>query len=325
MKRIDGAYGIAAEPSWKRHGGEILRCSMAANYQHLRAFHAIAVEGGVSRAARRLNVSQPTLSQQLKGLEARHGVALFESRKAPLRLTAAGRDLFALTSKLFATAADIDEMLGETASLTGGMLRLGSDNPTYAARVVDLFRRHHPQADIQVRMGNAREVMKWLGEAQIDAALASDPPGDASFSYEPLASEGLACALPSDHALAQLESIPIAAFARETLLLREPTSKTRAFAERVLADAGVEPKAILEMQSRETIRECIALGLGLSIFFRSECPPDSRIAYRPIESAGRDYQLRSYLVCQTERRRGALMRALQGIAAEMRGTEERGT
>jgi aminoethylphosphonate catabolism LysR family transcriptional regulator len=295
---------------------------MAANYQHLRAFHAIAVEGGVSRAARRLNVSQPTLSQQLKGLESRHSVALFESRKTPLRLTAVGRDLFALTAKLFATAADIDEMLGETASVAGGMLRLGSDNPTYAAKVVDLFRRHHPQAEIQVRMGNAREVMKWLGEAQIDAALASDPPGDANFSYEPLASEGLACALPCNHALAGLDTIPIEAFARETLLLREPTSKTRAFAERALADAGVEPKAMLEMQSRETIRECIALGLGISIFFTSECPPDARIVYRPIETGQRTYQLRSYLVCQTERRRGALMRALQTIAAEMRAGEE---
>jgi aminoethylphosphonate catabolism LysR family transcriptional regulator len=290
---------------------------MATNYQHLRAFHAIAVEGGVSRAARRLNVSQPTLSQQLKSLEERYRVTLFESRKVPLRLTAAGQDLFALTSRLFATAADIDDMLGETASVSGGLLRLGSDNPTYAARIVDLFRRRHPQAEIQVRMGNAREVMRWLGEAQIDAALASDPPGDATFSYVPLASDRLACAVPKDHPLAALVAIPISAFGPETLLLRELNSKTRAFIERALADAGVAPRAILELQSRETIRECIALNLGISIFFTSECPPDSRIAYRPLEAGDRDYQLRSYLVCQSERRRSALMRALQPIAAEI--------
>ena len=157
--------------------------------------------------------------------------------------------------------------------------------------------------------------------AQIDAALASDPPGDARFSYEPLASDGLACALPEGHALARLDRVPIDAFARETLLLREPTSKTRAFAERVLADADVAPKAILEMQSRETIRECIALGLGISIFFTSECPPDRRIVYRPIDSGERDYRLRSYLVCQTERRRGALMRALHMIVTEMRAAD----
>ncbi|MEN2790867.1 LysR substrate-binding domain-containing protein [Sphingomonas oligophenolica] len=291
---------------------------MAANYQHLRTFHAIAAEGGVSRAARRLNVSQPTLSQQLKALEARYGVTLFESRKVPLRLTSAGLELFRLTQRLFATAGDIDEMLGETLSLTGGVLRLGSDNPFYAAKTVQLFRRDNPQTVVQVRMGNAREVMRWLNDAQIDAALASDPPGDGTLGYEPLASDTLSCALPHDHALTALDTVPIAAFARETLLLREPNSKTRAFTERALADADIEPCALIELQSRETIREGIALGLGISVFFTSECPPDTRIAYRPLDTGDRQYQLSNYLVYQKERRRSALMRALQSIAAELR-------
>lgn len=294
---------------------------MAANHQHLRAFHAIAVEGGVSRAARRLNVSQPTLSQQLKSLEARHGVTLFESRKTPLRLTAAGRDLFALTQKLFATAGDIDALLGESAGLTGGALRLGSDHPYYAARLVQMVHCHHPLADVQVRMGNARDVMRWLGDAQIDAAIASDPPGDGSFSYEPLASDGLSCALPNDHPLAAHATVPIHAIAAETLLLREAGSKTRTFSERAMADADVAPRWSIELQSRETIREGIALGLGISVFFTSECPPDPRITYRPLDTGGLAYALQTYLVCQTERRRSPLMRALQAIAADLRPPE----
>jgi aminoethylphosphonate catabolism LysR family transcriptional regulator len=291
---------------------------MGANYQHLRAFHAIAVEGGVSRAARRLNVSQPTLSQQLKALEARHGVCLFEGRKSPLQLTTAGRDLLALTQRLFSTASDIDDMLGETATLTGGMLRLGSDSPLYGAKVVDLFRQRHPQTGIQVRMGNAREVMTWLSEAQIDAALASDPPGDAAFSYDPLYTDGLSCALPSGHALARGDVVPVDALADQVLLLREPTSKTRAFVERALSDAGVVPKAVLEFQGRETIREGIALGVGISIFFTSECPPDPRIEYRPLDTGERRYQLRGFLLCQSERRRSTVMRALKAVVASMR-------
>ncbi len=291
---------------------------MAANFQHLRAFHAIAADGGVSRAARRLNVSQPTLSQQLKALEARHGVMLFESRKAPLRLTAAGRDLFALTQKMFAVVADIDDLLGESAGLAGGMFRFGSDNPYYAAKIVEMLRRHHPQVDVQVRMGNARDVMRWLGDAQIDAALASDPPGDSAFSYEPLVSDNLSCALPLGHSLAALDTVPIGAFVNETLLMREASSKTRTFTERALADAGITPRGVIELHSRETIREGIALGLGIGVFFNTECPPDSRIIYRPLDTAGRDYNLRSYLVFQSERRRGALIRALRSIATEIR-------
>lgn len=295
---------------------------MSANFQHLRAFHAIAIEGGVSRAARRLNVSQPTLSQQLKALEARHGVSLFEGRRSPLTLTPAGRELLELTHRLFSTAADIDEMLGETARLTGGLVRLGSDSPYYAAKMLDLIRRRHPQVAVHVRMGNAREVMQWLSQAQIDAAIASDPPADPGFSYEPLYVDGLTCALPLGHRLTSYGEVPVCALAGEVLLLREPSSKTRAFVERALADAEVAPAALLELQGRETIREAIALGTGISVFFSSECPPDRRIDYRPLDTAPYDYRLRSFLLCQLERRRSTQLRALQTVAAIIRGEEE---
>lgn len=290
---------------------------MTPNYQHLRAFHAIATEGGVTRAARRLNVSQPTLSQQLKALEERHGVSLFESRRVPLALTAAGRELFAMTGKLFSIISEIGEMLSATTGLDAGILRLGADNPYYAAKLVSLLHRRYPQTHVQVRMGNAQDVMRWLGEAHVDAALASEPPADGTFSYEPLGRESLICALPKAHPLGALKAIPLGAFRTETLLLRESTSKTRAFVERALADANVEPDAVIELQSRETIREGVALGLGLGVFYDKECPPDSRIAYRPLETTAGDYDLHSYLVCQSERRRDPLMRVLKSIVSDI--------
>jgi DNA-binding transcriptional LysR family regulator len=290
---------------------------MAANYQHLRAFHAIALEGGVTRAARRLNVAQPTLSQQLKALEDRHGVSLFESRRSPLKLSNAGRDLLALTERLFSAAADVDDMLGEATSLAGASLRLGADCPPVAARMVAHFRRGNPGAPVQVRIGNARQVMRWLGDSEVDAAIASDPPADGQFTYDPLYADDLWMAMPSDHAWTRAETTPIAWLAEETLLVREPMSKTRAFTEQALAAAGIEPTDTLELQSRETIREAVALGLGVSAFFSSECPPDPRIAYRPLSGLVREQPLRGYLVCQQERRRSALIRALRAIAADI--------
>jgi DNA-binding transcriptional LysR family regulator len=180
-----------------------------------------------------------------------------------------------------------------------------------------LFRAEHPQMSVQVRIGNAREVLRWLGEAQIDVAVASDPPGDAAFSYHPLATDGLTCAMPRDHHMADLESVPVAILARETLLIREPTSKTRSITERALADADVRPLAVIEVQNREAIREAVALGVGVSVFFTSECPPDPRLAYRPLNAGPREYEMRTYLVYQSERKRSALLRALRAIASQM--------
>lgn len=297
---------------------------MAANFQHLRAFHAIALEGSVTRAARRLNVAQPTLSQQLKALEERHGVSLFEGRKSPLKLSSAGTDLFVLTERLFAAAADVDDMLGEAVSLDGGSLRIGGDCPPQVARVVACFRARNPGAHVQVRMGNARETIRWLSAGEIDVAIASDPPADGQFTYDPLYTDHLSVALPAAHPLAALETMPIERLTDETLLIREPTSKTRAFTEQALGSAGVEVRQTLELQSRETIREAVALGLGVSVFFSSECPPDHRIAYRRLSGQVREQALRGYLVCQQDRRRSAIVRALRAIAAELSAPIDKG-
>ena len=59
----------------------------------------------------------------------------------------------------------------------------------------------------------------------------------------------------------------------------------------------------------------VALGMGVGVFFSMECPPDPRIAYRPLDIAGRELRLEGYLVCLRERRRSAIMRALRTLAA----------
>lgn len=292
---------------------------MAVNFQHLRTFHAVAIEGSVSRAARRLNVAQPTLSQQLKALEERHGVTLFDGRKPPMQLSAAGRDLFALSQRLFAASADIDDLLGEAKSPDGGgLLRIASDSPPYAALLVAAFHRRHPDAQIRVRIGNAREVIGLLREAQADIAVASDPPGDALFAYEPLFADNIAIGLPAGHALTGAKSLPIEVVRNEVVLRREAASRTRAASEALMEQAGVEPRTIIEMHTREAVREAVALGLGLGFFYSSECPPDPRIAYRPIEGVRADGELNGYLVCLADRRRTPLLRAAMACADELR-------
>ncbi|HEY1447248.1 MAG TPA: LysR substrate-binding domain-containing protein [Caulobacteraceae bacterium] len=291
--------------------------AMAANYQHLRAFHAIAREGSVTRAARRLNVAQPTLSQQLKALETKHGVQLFESRRSPLQLSAAGKDLLALTERLFGAAAQIDEMLEDTDRLAGATLCLGADSPPIAVRIVKTFRKHNPRSSVLLRMGNAREVMHMLADAQVDAAVVSDPPGDAAFHYDPLYSDVLWCALPLSHRLTAHAVVSVNELSREILLNREPTSKTRAFTERAMAAANIEPLKVLELQSREAIREGVALGLGVGVFFSAECPPDRRIAYRPLDLDEPAYRLQVYLICLRDQRRSAMMRSLRALSGEI--------
>lgn len=291
---------------------------MGANHQHLRAFHVIASEGSISRAARRLNVAQPTLSQQLKALEGRHQAALFDGRRPPLRLTAFGQQLFNLTQKLFVASQDIDDLLGDPEGRVTSDLRLGSDSPFFAVRLAAAIRGRMPSTSIRVRIGNAMETFLWLRERQIDVGIVSDPPGDNAFAYEPLFSDKLVMAVPKDHPLGKLEVFPLAALARERLLMREATSRTRLATEALLRAVDVAPAEAMELHTRETIREGVAIGLGVSLFFSLECPPDARIRFLPVDRDVSTCRLTGYVVCLNERRRTTLLNSVMDAAAELR-------
>jgi DNA-binding transcriptional LysR family regulator len=291
---------------------------VSVNHQHLRAFHAIATEGSISRAARRLNVAQPTLSQQLKALEGRHQAALFDGRKPPLRLTAFGQQLFDLTQKLFVMSQDIDNLLRDPEGRMTADMRLGSDSPFFAVRLAAAIRSRNPTTMIRVRIGNAAETFSWLREGQIDVGIVSDPPGDNAFAYEPLFSDKLVVAIPKNNPLANLSVFPLAALAGERLLVREPNSRTRTATEALLLAGNIVPADVMELHTRETIREGVAIGLGLSLFFSLECPPDNRIRFLPLDADVSMPRLTGYVVCLSERRRTTLLNSVMDAVAELR-------
>ncbi len=288
---------------------------MTVNHQHLRAFHAIATEGSFSRAARRLNVAQPTLSQQIKALEGRHQAVLFEGRKPPLRLTPVGRDLFALTQRIFATSDEIDELLG--GGIAFHSVRIGADSPSYAARLAQVLTLSHPDALMEVRIDNSRDTLRRLQDAKVDVAIVSDPPMDSQFFYEPLFADYLNVTVPRGHPLADAPIFPLQRLTQERLLIREPESKTRAATKGLLAAMDICPGQVIELHSREAIREAIALGMGESQYFSTDCPPDPRLVFLPPDRQADRAQLTGYTVCRIERRRSAMMRAVLKAAATL--------
>ena len=262
-------------------------------------------------------MAQPTLSQQIKALEHRHQAVLFEGRRPPLRLTPVGRELFALTRRMFATSEEIDELLGDSVDAAAS-IRIGSDSPIYAVRLARALMSAHPDAGVEVRIDNAREALGRLQDAQVDVAILSDPPMDGQFFYEPLFADCLSVVVPVDHPLAGAPVFPLEALMHERLLLREAASKTRAAIETMLAAADVSPERVIELHSREAIREAIALGMGVSLFFSAECPPDPRIVCLPPDRQPDRAQLTGYVIGRVERRRTAMMRMVLAAAETLK-------
>jgi LysR family transcriptional regulator, low CO2-responsive transcriptional regulator len=290
---------------------------LTVNHQHLRAFYAVAIEHSFSRAARKLNISQPTLSQQIKALETRHSTSLFEGRRPPLQLTPTGRELLALTQRLFATSDLIGEMLGHRSVDELPAVRIASDSPIYAARLAQALLQAKPGMGVEVQIDNARDTSARLLDARADVAIISDPQIDPRFAYQPLFVDYLKVLLPASHRLAGAGVYPLSAFAGECLLMREASSKTRAAIESLLRARDIRPGTIVELHSREAIREAVALGMGISLFFSAECPPDPRLVALEPECQPDSALLTGYVVYRIEQRRSATVRLVLSAATTL--------
>nr|WP_321440556.1 LysR substrate-binding domain-containing protein [uncultured Hyphomonas sp.] len=287
---------------------------MTINFQHLRAFHAIALEQGVSRAARRLNVSQPTLSKQLKALEDRYQLKLIEGTRPPLSLTPAGESLLKRTTALFGVADEISLLLGETKTEEGGTIRLGTDSPPQTAEFMAAYLAHAPETDFKVTVSNAQATNELLLKAQIDVAIVCEPFVHSDYVYAPLYSDTLVAVVHADwddHGAKQFDLLRLQS---EVLLIREPTSRTLSSIKRILSESSVEPARIMEMHTREMIREAIANNIGISLMLRHECPPDPRIRTVEISSNSKSLTVNGYLAIRGERKRLPAIRLALTVA-----------
>jgi aminoethylphosphonate catabolism LysR family transcriptional regulator len=287
------------------------------SFPHIRAFHAVAVHGSVVKAARTLGVTQPTLSQQIKALEDRYKARLFEHAGRRLNLTALGRDLLAETTRLMTSLDSVEQILKQSGSLEiGGRLQVGSDGPQHAAAMLAEFRKRHPAPEITLIPANARQTMQNIIEGRVDVAIVADPPGEDGFAYIPIGVDPLWVLLPTGHPLAHLSEVPLEALRSETLLMREPGSKTRFLIEQIFHEANITPREMIEFGTRESIREGVALGLGLGIFVSSECGNDSRIICLPLATLAERAGLAEFVVCRQQRRHQACIRAFIDIAQD---------
>jgi len=287
------------------------------NFQHIRAFHAVAKHRSVVQAARVLGVSQPTLSQQIKALEDRHRARLFERTGRHLTLTTLGVELFAAAVRLMASMDDVENVLKQAGGVElGGRLQVGADGPQHAAAILAEFRKRHPAPKITLVVANATQTMHNLVEGRVDLAIVANPPGEAGIVYQPIGFDPLHVLMPMQHRFSQLAEVPLVALSAEILLTREPQSRTRALVEQLLDEANVYPRETIEFGPREAIREAIARDMGLGIFVSSECGSDARLTCRPLATHGKQAGLTEYVICKQDRRHQGAIRAFLDIARE---------
>lgn len=270
------------------------------NYAQLRAFHSVASEGGFTRAARRLGVTQPTLSAQVKTLEDGYGVALFDRRGRGTVLTALGQRLLEITRRLFLLEEEAQELLVRVHDLATGRLRVSADGPYHVVPFLAAFAERYPGVHISLAIGNSEQVVDALRRYQADVAVVADLEPDPAIETILCAENRIVAFVPRGHPWARGRSIRLAALEGQPMVLREPGSMTRELFERAAAKAKVKPRIIMEIESREAVREAVAAGLGIGVVSESEFGHDDRLAAIPVTSG--DLVTREYVAWLRERR-----------------------
>ncbi|HCL3930538.1 LysR family transcriptional regulator, partial [Pseudomonas aeruginosa] len=183
---------------------------MSVSHAQLKAFHAVAVYGSFTRAAERLFLTQPAVSDQVRKLEERYGVLLFHRNKRSVRLSELGERLLAVTQRLFAIEAEAEELLSASSALQTGTLTLAVDAPVHVLPQIARFCERYPGIAVRVETGNTDESLQRLFSYQADLALLGRDVSDERLLSLTLRNDPIVAFVSLSHPWAGRESIRLA-------------------------------------------------------------------------------------------------------------------
>lgn len=228
---------------------------------------AVAEERSFSRAANRLHLAQPSLSQQIAKLEKMLGVALFHRLPQHVELTDAGQRFVQVAQTLVDLADGLEREMRSYAVGESGKLLVGSLPITGAyvlPHVISAFTRLFPGVELQLIEDTSSRLEQLLVRGKIDVSLLTLPIGDPSIETIPAIHEEIFLALPPQHPLAGCEEIDLAELADQPFILLKEGQGFRTISLRLCEQAGFRPRIVFESSNIQTVQSLVAAGMGIS-------------------------------------------------------------
>lgn len=237
--------------------------------RQLQAVAAVRAEGRVAAAARRLGLTPPAVTLQLRQIEAAVGLVLFDRTAGGMRPTPAG---IAVADAAEAVIARLDALAAETRALAGGragrvVVGVVSTSERLGRQLAAAFAATAPEIAIEIRPGDHAATVERLRAYEIDVMLSGRPPRDLSVRAEPFAEYRFVVAAAPDHPLAGRSAIPRAALAQEQILARAPGTGPRLALDHFLGARGAA-RTLTELPSNDAIARAAADGLGIAFAAR---------------------------------------------------------
>jgi LysR family hydrogen peroxide-inducible transcriptional activator len=241
------------------------------------------------RAASSLNVSQPTLSLQLRKLEDRLGVRLVDRGQGLVQLTPVGREIAARARKMLLEVNDLETLARRSAGELVGTIRFGVSptiGPYLLPGIVGVLKQTMPDVRLYIREGIPTDQLQELRSGALDMMLVPLPVGGADLHVEPLFRERLFLVAPPEHRLSQQSTLTRGDLAGTQVLSIDPRDHFHHQAMDICNDLGLELLGDYEGTSLDSLCQMCAFGIGIAIlpelYLRSDVGGKNVVAPLPI-------------------------------------------
>ena len=257
--------------------------------RHLHYFIAVAEELHFSRAAERLRISQPPLSQQIRNLEDELGIKLFERTKRQVHLTEAGK---VFLERSYLVLAQLEQTIDVTQRIGRGEIGrlevgfVGSATYTVLPDILIVFREQFPAVELRLHELTTAQQIRALHHKQIDIGIVRSAIIEPGLSVECILQESLILALPETHRLSAQARVSLYTL-KDELFILFPAKMGPVFYEQIInicQQAGFHPKVAQEAVQMQTIISLVAAGLGIA-FVPASVQNFCRngVIYRPLQ------------------------------------------
>lgn len=226
-------------------------------------------EKNFSRAAEKLHIAQPSLSQQLAKLEKELGVALFHRTTNSVEPTHAGEVFVAKAQQILDLIGQLNSEMNDISNLRKGKLVVGT-LPLTGAHILPLvlpeFAKRHPGIEVTLVEDTSANLEQFTATGRVDFSLLSLPIEEPSLDVLPYATEEICLAVPKQHPLAESrEPIPVRALEHESFIVLKKGNGFRKITQNICEEAGFEPRIVFESSNIETVQSLVAAGMGIAL------------------------------------------------------------
>lgn len=243
------------------------------NSTELNTFVAVADCLSFSRAAIKLQLTQPAVSKRIQALEAHLGMALFDRPGKRVYLTDAGRLLQPRAEAMLQNLADTERLLQNLNNRIEGALRLATSHHVGLHRlapVLKSFTRDHSAVKLDIRFEDSEAAHDLVRHSDSELAVVTlDPKGGSDLNYHPLWDDPLCFVVSQEHAFARNEQISLQSLASEPVILPGLATYTGRIVAEVFAERDIALQPVMSTNYLETISMLVGTGIGWSVLPRS--------------------------------------------------------